>query len=612
MSRLKPLVLLASLIINACGEASFSSDAVQSPRRESAKSMSFAPPIRGKAQVFFQASTDHPTKRKGLESDTFQDSTSATGDSCPHPPICYDGEWRSKGLCHDNENCREVTACGNTYSCRPQTQCTDTPRCDDEEVLQDGLCQDDENNCREITACGETFSCRDRTASNGCGSHELFNASLGKCQTQERDYPSILQAWNRVENLPHLNEAEEIAKHDLIFSGLGRFRLRWKLDSQTPFVGNSSTLVDLNGSEGLEAARDFIEEIKRHNPLIKILVQVRQREAVFKYEIDEINPYNNGFFHPDSASWLKDSNGNPYMGWGDDTNNNGTLEPSEIRTSLIDFSSPDVITTITKKAQALADSGLFDGIMFDWLKAGPTTWIRDINGQYTGQSALTGAEETSARQETLKAIRKVTPPHFLILGNGNYQKHEAFKEYINGSFMECYKDRNADYSQERLRQIEEALHYNESHLRAPRINGLELWRKSPASELPIPGLYRGSSENRRIMRLGLTLSLTHSNGYYLFADPNQLPSPDHLHDWYPEYDVALGKPAEDIKRAMDGRAVRQFTNGYVVCNGSEIAFEVSFDYPMLDPSTGEVATTHWVPATDGKILIKRDTEMATR
>jgi hypothetical protein len=38
-------------------------------------------------------------------------------------------------------------------------------------------------------------------------------------------------------------------------------------------------------------------------------------------------------------------------------------------------------------------------------------------------------------------------------------------------------------------------------------------------------------------------ALVFSNGYALFSDPNSLPTPDHLHDWYPFWDKSLGKPA---------------------------------------------------------------------
>ena len=44
-----------------------------------------------------------------------------------------------------------------------------------------------------------------------------------------------------------------------------------------------------------------------------------------------------------------------------------------------------------------------------------------------------------------------------------------------------------------------------------------------------------------LMRATTTLSLTLSDGYCLFADPDPLPTADHLHDWYPYWNKSLGK-----------------------------------------------------------------------
>ena len=57
-----------------------------------------------------------------------------------------------------------------------------------------------------------------------------------------------------------------------------------------------------------------------------------------------------------------------------------------------------------------------------------------------------------------------------------------------------------------------------------------------------PRRWRDGGEH---LRATTTLSLVRSDGYALFSDPNPLPTPDHLHDWYPFWDKSLGKTAGD-------------------------------------------------------------------
>ena len=48
------------------------------------------------------------------------------------------------------------------------------------------------------------------------------------------------------------------------------------------------------------------------------------------------------------------------------------------------------------------------------------------------------------------------------------------------------------------------------------------------------------------MRVATTLALTHSDGYVLYADPNPLKTPDHLHDWYPFWDAQAGQAGRQV------------------------------------------------------------------
>ena len=54
------------------------------------------------------------------------------------------------------------------------------------------------------------------------------------------------------------------------------------------------------------------------------------------------------------------------------------------------------------------------------------------------------------------------------------------------------------------------------------------------------------------MRATTTLALTHGDGYCLFSDPNPLPTPDHMHNWYPFWNKSLGRPLRSGPRLLMG------------------------------------------------------------
>ena len=49
----------------------------------------------------------------------------------------------------------------------------------------------------------------------------------------------------------------------------------------------------------------------------------------------------------------------------------------------------------------------------------------------------------------------------------------------------------------------------------------------------------------RLDRPDEAIALTLSDGYCLFSDPNPLPTPDHLHNWYAFWERGLGRPVHD-------------------------------------------------------------------
>ena len=106
------------------------------------------------------------------------------------------------------------------------------------------------------------------------------------------------------------------------------------------------------------------------------------------------------------------------------------------------------------------------------------------------------------------------------------------------------------------------------------------------------------------MRATTTLSLTHSDGYCLFSDPNSLPTQDHLHDWYPFWDTKLGRPTGPGWKREDGAWQREYTGRTAVYNPiGKGEITVRFDGPRTSAATGKTAKVHAVGALDGDIFL---------
>jgi hypothetical protein len=107
------------------------------------------------------------------------------------------------------------------------------------------------------------------------------------------------------------------------------------------------------------------------------------------------------------------------------------------------------------------------------------------------------------------------------------------------------------------------------------------------------------------MREVTTLSLTHSDGYVLFGDPNPLPTPDHLHDWYPFWDKTLGHPLGPIGQpGPAGSFRREFDGGTAIFNPPDNApVHIHFSQPRLSRATGKSGVDHDVGSGDGDLFL---------
>lgn len=177
--------------------------------------------------------------------------------------------------------------------------------------------------------------------------------------------------------------------------------------------------------------------------------------------------------------WLRDEKEQTVPGW------------DEGGFFCLDFHNPEFRSQVARQAKAAVESGAVDGVMLDW-------WSDD-----------------AGRLGLIQEVRAAIGDKALILANANDRQTPQTAPYINGYFMECYKSRTA----KDWHEIADTLAWAEVHLRGPRINCLETW-------------FHKSRDDLNLMRATTTLALTHSDGYCLFSDPNPLPTPDHLHNWY--------------------------------------------------------------------------------
>ncbi|MCX5677038.1 MAG: hypothetical protein NTX87_18775 [Planctomycetota bacterium] len=255
---------------------------------------------------------------------------------------------------------------------------------------------------------------------------------------------------------------------------------------------------------------------------------------------------------PEGHKWWAAKDGKPVAGWG------------EGKFLQLDYKNPEFRSQVAAQCKAVVESGAVDGVMLDW-------WQDDDD-----HLAL------------IKVVRAAIGEQALVLVNANDRTTPRTAPYINGYFMECYRSKKP----EDWKRIADTLDWAEKNLRLPRINCLETW-------------YHQSRQDLNLMRAATTLSLTHSDGYCLFSDPNDLPTPDHLHDWYPFWNRSLGKPLAAGTQRTDGTSERNFERGTVVYNpmGNRPA-AVKFAEPRTSLATGKTASEHTVPPCDGDVFLK--------
>jgi len=368
---------------------------------------------------------------------------------------------------------------------------------------------------------------------------------------QQRSFPAVFQAWNPID-MPAVwplatNEGRlrAAAKHDVLWEEPVS-----QLGFNTPLVlgavwdhrhgGLATRFTPASEQQALANRTAML----RMNPDLVFLLEVRWRDAP------------GSFLPEDSPFWKRQPDGSRVLGW-----DNGP-EPYY----LLDPENPAFRANIARQSRAALASGVYDGVMIDW----------------------------SGHLGVVQDTRAALGPDALIIVNihDKIADAEKYRELINGSFLECNPD-GPGQPTKRNGTTWDALRagylHMEQHLRAPRLNCLEVW---------------GDRKDLRRMRAATTLTLTHGDGAVLFGDPNPLKTPDHLHDWYDFWDVPLGRPLGPRTDRPDGASVREFTGGTVVYNHYRNApATVRFETPRRRVSDGTRGTDFTIQDADGDIFV---------
>ena len=165
-------------------------------------------------------------------------------------------------------------------------------------------------------------------------------------------------------------------------------------------------------------------------------------------------------------------------------------------------------------------------------------------------------------------------------------------------FYDFHPGEPEGYTLAGIRDIEDALLWNETKLRKPTLNLLE-------GELsrfkPIDG-----SEAKQRNRFFTTMALTHSNASVFMSHYDEF-------YWYDFYDAPLGRPTggDETKAQLyenrEGLFIREFTNGWAVYNRSGKEQHIQLPEKVDGWASGvKNKLWHTLPDLDGEIYLKSE------
>ncbi len=391
-----------------------------------------------------------------------------------------------------------------------------------------------------------------------------------KERIEDRDYPSIGAA-----NTEIFQNTAGVEPARLDFFNDTHVFARGLWFDRSPFGGF------VRAGEGpwhLQEIKQIHANLLHENPNMLFLAEIRYYDG-------------HGFgFTDDSPYWLRNPDGEILrVAWFVDAQGNRYDE------SLVDFTNPDVIEMIVAQTVAVANCGLYDGIVLD-------NWSESVD--LAGLVPLEVVRQ--ARVQILQKIRQAVPEDFLIAVNATWQKIPRSAPYVNGALMETWGSADqgtqewgaGDYTRQDYLNYEEAFLWNEANYKEP--NFTFLVTKLPSYTDP------QSPQNLQNMRVFTTLSLTHSDGY---VNVHQSLSGSLYYDFW---DAPLGRPIGEKGqqyREQDGLFIREFTNGWAIYNRSGAPQTIQLPEQATGVESGLRNDLHILPDLDGEIYLKSTTDM---
>jgi hypothetical protein len=374
-------------------------------------------------------------------------------------------------------------------------------------------------------------------------------------RVHDREFPSVFSAWNTAEGLYKGADGapQPLSTMEQPLATIARhdlfFNVWQRLGLKLANDQKYAILTPEFTPESIATALHRRAQLLAANPHLLILVAVNYFSAGRTY------------LPPESPWWLHN-----------DRNAQFERNNTEYKSSMLDFTNPEFQDKMAQLCNALIRTGVYDGIMLDW-------WRDDD-------------QWSAARLVLIRKIRAAIGEKAIIIGNVNGHLATRSAPYLNGMYMEGF---NSNFFTD-WRTAAENLVWGESHLRQPAITALEGWWSTTGRN------------DVSLMRMVTTLSLVFSNGYCLFSDPNPLPTPDHLHDWYPFWDKSLGKPAGPQAKVnrpdLNGAYTRRFEKGEVVFNPpGNRPVVVRFPEQRRSAASQAVGNTYTVQPGDGDMFV---------
>lgn len=458
-------------------------------------------------------------------------------------------------FCPEAHDLPSRVQCMNAYQTVLSEGCRRTRQADREAQVAKGGAQDSVSTVNSTPLSASASSTASATPDGGLSSIASRIANHG--------FPSIFAPWNIAQNLrsgPNAaavplasteTQLATIARHDLYFNEWGSLGLR--LTNNQKYV----VLTPEFTPQSIEAARSKRAALLAANPNILILVNVHYVHAGLDY------------LPPDSSFWKSHE-----------------ATQDEYKSVELDFSNLQFQDKVAALCAALVKTGVYDGCMLDG-------WHDDQN--------------SASRVDLIRRIRAAIGEDAILMGNVNQRLPTLTAPYLNGMYMEGY----GFFFFPDWHMAAANLLWGEHNLRKPAITALEGWypcdtRQCSGDAATIQQRGRGDSAR---MRAVTTLALAFSNGSVVFSDPNPLPTPDHLHDWYPFWDKSLGRPVGPLatldRPNLSGAYTRQYQNGEVVFNPpSNRSVTVTFPEPRRSAATNTTGRSFIVAPGDGDLFLR--------